>query len=240
MKKIFFITTLGLMISVTNAHATTVYCSTVTCGDWDDAGHTSFCDTSAKWCTTSFASAFGSGIYKYCMPYGGYYLYSGENYKATHNIVCYSDQTICNKVATMQVPWTTSSGYTHPAKGYFIGGLGCDDGSITSTDYYGDVYACPAGKYNRYGVRAIESDGASGLGCTNCSAGYYSQPASISSDCTQCPLASNIYTNSSRTTLARGTVTAGNGTSAEACYLPVGTYYDEKGTFSISTTGCTY
>ncbi len=242
MKKLFLIA-LGLAIWPPDTSATTVYCSTVTCGDYDEINSAGFCGSSFKWCKPSFQSTFGNTTYyseyKYCMPYGGYYLYNGENYKASHNIVCYSDQEICETVAQLQVPWTDYGDYSHPAKGYFIGGKGCTSGTTKTSDYSVDTYGCPAGEYNRYGVRAIESDGSSGLGCSSCSTGYYSGPASISSDCVQCPLAEDIYTDSALSELPRGT-TGTKQTAKTDCYLPIGTYYDETGKININTTACTY
>lgn len=72
-----------------------------------------------------------------------------------------------------------------------------------------------------------------------CASGYYGTSSNGTSGCTQCPEATNIYTNSARTTRARGTSAAGT-TSSANCYLPQGTYYDASGTFTISNTSCKY
>ncbi|MDR1338214.1 MAG: hypothetical protein LBJ73_04285 [Rickettsiales bacterium] len=66
-----------------------------------------------------------------------------------------------------------------------------------------------------------------------CKSGYYGTGTS----CTQCPESSDIFTNSARTTKARGTNTAGSNETLGTCQLPAGTYYDATGTVDISA-GC--
>ena len=82
-----------------------------------------------------------------------------------------------------------------------------------------------------------------------CASGYYGTATMLScmmngigggytcstTDCQPCPAADGIYTDANRTTLAYGTVAAGNGNAKTGCYLPNGTYYDASGEFEIST-----
>lgn len=72
-----------------------------------------------------------------------------------------------------------------------------------------------------------------------CAAGYYGTPSPTNQTCTQCPEASDIYTNSARTVRARGTSKDG-ATSKNDCYLPAGTYYDATGQFVIDTNQTCY
>ena len=60
MKKLFLIA-LGLAIWPPDTSATTVYCSTVTCGDYDEINSAGFCGSSFKWCKPSFQSTFHPG-----------------------------------------------------------------------------------------------------------------------------------------------------------------------------------
>lgn len=71
-----------------------------------------------------------------------------------------------------------------------------------------------------------------------CAAGYYGSSSNGTSGCTQCPTWTGVYTTSAKTTLARGTSSAG-ATTITGCYIVAGTYYDTSGT--LKTTGnCTY
>lgn len=72
-----------------------------------------------------------------------------------------------------------------------------------------------------------------------CAAGYYGTSANGTYGCTQCPEATDIYTDSARTILARGTSAVGTTSQAE-CYLPAGTYYDASGVFTVTGTSCKY
>ncbi|MBR4859897.1 MAG: hypothetical protein IKV10_01195 [Alphaproteobacteria bacterium] len=76
-----------------------------------------------------------------------------------------------------------------------------------------------------------------GTKCTPCPAGTYNPDAGAtsSSACKTCPSATDIYTNSARTTLAVGTSAQGS----TSCYLEAGTYYDTKGPFEYSSD-CPY
>lgn len=67
-----------------------------------------------------------------------------------------------------------------------------------------------------------------------CPAGSYS----TGSYCADCPTATNLYTNSALTILARGTSYEGS-TAQSECFLAAGTYYDVSGTLSISSN-CQY
>ena len=71
-----------------------------------------------------------------------------------------------------------------------------------------------------------------------CAAGYYGSSTNGTSGCTQCPQWSGVYTNSGKTTLARGTSSAGT-TAITGCYVAPGTYYDATGTFK-TTSNCAY
>lgn len=72
-----------------------------------------------------------------------------------------------------------------------------------------------------------------------CAAGYYGTPSLLDKNCTQCPEATDIYTNSTRTVRARGTSNVG-ATSRDKCYLPAGTYYDATGQFVIDSDQTCY
>ncbi len=72
-----------------------------------------------------------------------------------------------------------------------------------------------------------------------CAVGYYGTPSYGNKTCSQCPEASDIYTNSARTVRARGT-SKGGATSKNDCYLPAGTYYDATGQFVIDTNQTCY
>lgn len=69
---------------------------------------------------------------------------------------------------------------------------------------------------------------------TSCASGYYGKTTNGTTGCTQCPTATNIYTNSARTTLARGTSTYGDNEYISGCFIAQGTYYDATGTFKLS------
>ena len=219
-------------VFISFGNALTTYCSTKTCS-WDN---NNFCATSGKWCSAGFANDLGTGIYKYCVPQKGYYQGQPTN---TTKIICYSDQSVCKAIATMAVPFSGMEGdvYWQPAKGYFAG---CSQGNITTSDVYSTTYACGAGYYSRYGVfAAVSTDSPDAkLGCSSCGVGYYSTGVAVS--CTQCPSASDIYTDSSLQVLARGTVAGGSGVSQESCYLSAGTYYDSVGRFTVEDKKCTY
>lgn len=73
----------------------------------------------------------------------------------------------------------------------------------------------------------------------SCNIGYYNPRNTSTSDCIQCPEWSRVYTNSARTTLARGTTKTTNATAITECYVAAGTYYDVTGTFKISSN-CEY
>lgn len=90
--------------------------------------------------------------------------------------------------------------------------------------------------------RTCSATGASGT-CNSatqyrCAAGYYGSSTNGTSGCTQCPQWTGVYTNSGKTTLARGTSSAGT-TAITGCYVAPGTYYDATGTFKI-TSNCAY
>lgn len=71
-----------------------------------------------------------------------------------------------------------------------------------------------------------------------CAVGYYNTKNDPLS-CTQCPQWSGVYTNSAKTTLARGTTSKSGATTITDCYIAAGTYYDATGTFKISSN-CQY
>ncbi|MCM1294313.1 MAG: hypothetical protein NC311_02010 [Muribaculaceae bacterium] len=71
-----------------------------------------------------------------------------------------------------------------------------------------------------------------------CAAGYYGSSTNGTSGCTRCPNWTGVYTNSTKTILARGNSSAG-ATSITGCYISAGTYYDTTGTFKITST-CPY
>ncbi|MDE6250262.1 MAG: hypothetical protein K2M34_01340 [Alphaproteobacteria bacterium] len=90
-------------------------------------------------------------------------------------------------------------------------------------------------------ARSCSATGASG-NCTSkteyrCAAGYYGSSSNGTSGCTQCPTWTGVYTDSAKTTVARGTSNAG-ATAINGCYVAAGTYYDASGTFK--TTGNCY
>lgn len=71
-----------------------------------------------------------------------------------------------------------------------------------------------------------------------CAAGYYGSSTNGTSGCTQCPTWTGVYTDETRTTIARGTSSVG-ATDITDCYITSGTYYDATGTFKITGT-CQY
>lgn len=72
-----------------------------------------------------------------------------------------------------------------------------------------------------------------------CASGYWGSSTNGTSGCSQCPTWSGVYTNSARTTLARGTCSSGV-TGITGCYVIPGTFYDATGTFTISNYPCMY
>lgn len=90
--------------------------------------------------------------------------------------------------------------------------------------------------------RTCSATGASGT-CNSiteyrCAAGYYGSSTNGTSGCTQCPQWTGVYTNPDKTTLARGTSSAGT-TAITGCYVTPGTYYGAIGTFK-TTSNCAY
>ena len=73
--------------------------------------------------------------------------------------------------------------------------------------------------------------------CTACPAGTYnpSAGATSSSACKTCPTPTDVYTDAARTVQAQAT----SDTGGTYCYLPPGTYYDETGSFTVSSN-CPY
>lgn len=93
-------------------------------------------------------------------------------------------------------------------------------------------------------------------------AAYGNYPANCTTDengavseclgCTACPTATNVYTDPIRTSTTRAkgqTRSIGTSTTVDNCLLPIGTYYDAGGTFSITggsagsdlfSSGCPY
>lgn len=67
-----------------------------------------------------------------------------------------------------------------------------------------------------------------------CAPGYYGSSTNGTSGCTRCPTWSGVYTDSGRTTLARGTSNAGESAITD-CYIATGTYYDASGTFTLTS-----
>ena len=254
MKNVILGVVMCTTLMIPGAYATTVYCSTVTCGDYDEAHSAGFCDSSFKWCNTGFQDDFGDPTYyseyKYCMPYGGYYLYNADDttngYTADHQVVCYKDKATCDQVRSLSVPFVDYGGYMHPESGYFISCPLSKRGSTSSTDNDDNIYACPPGAYSARGVRARSSDGVTSLACRACAAGTYSD--GVAYECETCPQATDIYTNSTLTTLAQGTSKGYTGSpvdkqgakSINECYLPIGTYYDKSGSFDVGSNMCTY
>lgn len=72
-----------------------------------------------------------------------------------------------------------------------------------------------------------------------CATGFYGTTSDGTTGCAQCPTWSGVYTNSSKTTLARGTSTSGENTVIVDCYISYGTYYDATGEFELKGT-CYY
>lgn len=112
-----------------------------------------------------------------------------------------------------------------------------------SNKYFLTYYcsSCASGyTLNSYPVNGCTNDLTSPIElCTyNCSKGYYGL-GFFSSSCTQCPQWSGVYTNSAKTTLARGTTSKSGATAITDCYIAAGTYYDATGTFKISSN-CQY
>lgn len=258
MRKVFFaIIVTGVMMFGAASAASRVYCSQ-TCGTYESSSSSSFCDTVARWCVKS--TEIGTGSYVYCIPDGGLYLATNqdsENIPSSRWIICFSTQSDCNSVRSQLLSWSSSSssGVVNPPRGYFFSCARAGVGGYSTSDEYQDIYACAPGYYPASrNVQAINSDSASGLGCTKCRAGTASAGVAIScttcsagtysattgaSSCTKCPSAMNIYTDVAKTTLATGTSSAG-ATAQSSCYLPAGTYYDAMGTFVIETSMCTY
>ncbi|MDR0741718.1 MAG: hypothetical protein LBF28_03005 [Rickettsiales bacterium] len=109
--------------------------------------------------------------------------------------------------------WTDASGGNYQSQEY--GGT-CSENSCTSSG------TCSS-RSTRY----------------RCKGGYYGTVnGSTAPTCTQCPQDDGIYTNSDRTTKARGTSTAGSNGTVGTCTLPAGTYYDSTGTFEVTAGTC--
>lgn len=219
MKKHLIIATIISLLSPLDTDAKTVWCSAMTCGDWDEDYSADFCGSSHKWCLTEFGAQLGYGDYQYCVPFGGYYLQSSETYSASLKIVCFSDLATCNAIKQQAVPWNTYSDYMQPKSGYFIG---CSSTGTTSTSDWADsIYACPPGQYSRRGFKARNADGVSSLGCESCTKGYYS--AGVASECSQCPSSGGIT----------GTTAQSRSTSITDCYIPAGqlSWTDDSGTY---------
>lgn len=72
-----------------------------------------------------------------------------------------------------------------------------------------------------------------------CAAGYYGTSSNGTSGCSLCPTWTGVYTNSGKTTLARGTTKWAGSSKITSCYVAAGTYYDATGTFKISDN-CPY
>ena len=129
-----------------------------------------------------------------------------------------------------------------------------DSGGVGHYDYTECVKNCTASncastnwvaKSTGYETRTYRSCSATGTSGTcnsttqyRCAAGYYGSSTNGTSGCTQCPQWTGVYTNSGKTTLARGTSSAGT-TAITGCYVAPGTYYDATGTFK-TTTNCAY
>ena len=71
-----------------------------------------------------------------------------------------------------------------------------------------------------------------------CAAGYWGSSTNGTSGCVPCPQWTGVYTDSGKTTLARGTSSAGT-TAITGCYVSPGTYYDVTGTLK-TTSNCVY
>lgn len=99
--------------------------------------------------------------------------------------------------------------------------------------------------YQRYISRTCDCGGSSAICQTSyyysCAAGYWGTSSNGTSGCSPCPPASDIYTNSARTTKAQGTSTD-DATDITDCYIAPGTYYDTTGTFTLSklSNKCSY
>lgn len=120
--------------------------------------------------------------------------------------------------------------YTYCTKNCNTSTCTSDNWSSLRTGYESRIY------------RSCSATGTSGT-CNSsiqyrCAAGYYGSSSNGTSGCTQCPTWSGVYTNSGKTTLARGTSSAG-ATAITGCYVAPGTYYDATGTFK-TTSNCQY
>lgn len=121
------------------------------------------------------------------------------------------NSSVCSTVST----YRCRSGYYGTATGAGTGCTKCPDNAT-----------CPGGKNpSRFG----------------CNISYYKSTSSATS-CSRCPTATNIFINSAKTVRAVGTTAeiTYDGTGSTLCYLPTGTYYDNTGTFQITTNQACY
>ena len=106
-----------------------------------------------------------------------------------------------------------------------------------------------------YQVYKTRTWNASTCSCTTmqsyrCDDGYYGTASCVRNvvtggyactGCSKCP-SGGVYTDAALTTPATAGCFAGNGKTVESCYLPIGTYYDASGKFTLSgpANACTY
>ncbi|MBD5400807.1 hypothetical protein HDR61_03640 [bacterium] len=177
------------------------------------------CENYTETCYPLNTSDLSQGYYKVinCTSCKG--SYTKQTHSSTTEPICPNITTTSCDYCTCscQTTWTTSGANTGYERRTHNGSSACDcSGSTAKCTVTTMEYRCAAGYYG-----TANSTGTSG--------------------CTRCPAATNVFTNSAKTTKAQGTTNDGGRELLSSCYLAPGTYYDNTGTFMIpSGKTCPY
>lgn len=159
---------------------------------------------------------------------------------------CYKDQnnkifkfSYCNRCMS---GYTLSPAYANPCNQTMGLQMQFQKCECICTDCTTDSWSAGNTGYQRRTKRSCNCTSGSAI-CNaqyeyRCAAGYYGSSTNGTSGCSACPTWTNVYTNSARTTLARGTSSDGT-TAITSCYIATGTYYDATGTFTLDSK-CNY